>query len=202
MVSEDARRTRKKQSQKPHTQTQRGGAPKFALVTIVWATRPVRRPNLINYRTTIAAFMTILTSAAGCHREPPPLEIAAIIEHPALYEGRVISVHGCYKNGFETSVLAVCTDPTATASIWVVPYTIIEANEKLIPGYHARSTKTEQPSTHEKELEAKLQQMTDGTLTEVVVRGEFQHSEIPIFGHTPGRRNQLILYRVLEAKFR
>ena len=92
--------------------------------------------------------------------------------------------------------------PHSRRVIWVVPSTIIGANEKLIPGYHARSTKTEQPSTHERELEAKLVQMTDGTLTEVVVRGEFQHSEIPVFGHTPGRRNQLILYRVLEAKFR
>ena len=41
MVSVDARRTGEKQSQKPHTQTRRGGAPKFVLGFVVRATRLV-----------------------------------------------------------------------------------------------------------------------------------------------------------------
>jgi hypothetical protein len=40
MVSVDVRRTRKKQSQKAHTQPRRDGAPRFVLGFIVRATRP------------------------------------------------------------------------------------------------------------------------------------------------------------------
>jgi hypothetical protein len=99
----------------------------------------------------------------------------------------------------ETTLLLSCSRPANDRSVWIVPYEEIEDTEKAFRGYyHGRSTQTEYPSSHERDLETKLWKTK--RITEVVVRGEFQHSETPAFGHDLGRQNQLILYRVLGAK--
>ena len=153
--------------------------------------------------TTIIVGVTLsllVAASVACHQGSSPLEIDELLQNPSRYNGQLISVHGCYRNGVETTLLLSCTNPATDRSIWIEPYTAIEATEKAVPGYHARSTKTEYPSPHERELQTKLGEAPNLVTIEVVLRGEFQHSDSPLFGHTPGRRNRLILYRVLQAK--
>jgi len=139
---------------------------------------------------------------ASCRRGPTAIEIDALLQDGAGYSRQVITIHACEMNGPETTHLLSCTKPTLGEAIWVEPYTVVEAREKLFPGSQVRSSKTELPSASERRLQDELLQVSDAKLVEVVVRGEFQHANGPLYGHAPVRRNQLILYRVLRSDFR
>lgn len=146
----------------------------------------------------VANMATILLILVGCHRDAAPLDVSILLQNPHVYDRKLVSVHGCYMNGIEVALLTSCTKPSTDQSIWIEPYANLEAKGKLIPGYHGTSTKPEVASPRERQFQNDLVKMPDSVLVEVVFRGEFQHSEEPSFGHAPGRRNQLILYRVLE----
>jgi hypothetical protein len=145
--------------------------------------------------------MVIATAAllASCGTKSSPLEVPSLLAKASHYNGQIVTLHGCYQNGLEKVVIRTCVDPKPGESIWIVPYSQIEYSEKSISGYRARSTKTDPPTPHEQDLSAELVAMPNGAVSEVVVRGEFQCSEGSPYGHTPGYKYQLILYRVLEA---
>lgn len=149
---------------------------------------------------TLIAFATSLTCTASCREFQREVEVPELIESPNRYNGKVVSVHGCYKNGVESVLLLSCINPRSNGPIWVEPYTIVEAGEKLNPKSHLRTTKTELPSANERDLQLQLAKTPNGKLVEVVLRGEFQHSDTSSFGHSPGQANRIILYRVLSAK--
>src|SRR5258707_4554706 len=135
-------------------------------------------------RTTIIVGVTLLllvAACAACHHGTPPLEVDELLQNPSHYSGKLVSVHGCYRNGLETTLLLSCTKPTSAESVWILPYGEVEAQEKLAPGYHARSTKTEYPSPRERELQAQLGEVMNLATTEAVLRGGFQHSATPLF---------------------
>ena len=150
-----------------------------------------------------ALFFSVVTSAAllaSCHAKSSTLEVHGLLAGASHYNQHVVTFHGCYLNGLEKQIIRACVEPKPGELIWVVPYSEIEDSERAISGYRARSTKTDPPTPHERDLYAELGAMPDGAVSEVVVRGEFQYSEVSPYGHAPGYKYELILYRVLSSR--
>jgi hypothetical protein len=151
---------------------------------------------------TLVSFLLIVVAASaflpGCGAKPRALEVPNLLANASHYSGQIVTLHGCYQNGIEKQIIRACSNPKPSESIWITPYSEIEYSENSLPGYHARSTKTDPPTHHEQDLYARLAAMPNGALSEVVVRGEFQYSETHPFGTSPGFNYQLILYRILS----
>jgi hypothetical protein len=174
---------------------------KFALASL-----PSRRTSQPRNCLTLVSFLLILAVCAAsfpsCGTRSRALEIPTLLAEASKYNGQIVTLHGCYQNGLEKQIIRACVNPKPSESIWVVPYTEVENSEKSIPGYRARSTKTDPPTLLEQDLYAKLAATPNGVLSEVVVRGEFQYSSAHVYGISPGYDYQLILYRVLNTNRR
>lgn len=123
-----------------------------------------------------AAFIML---PAGCRQTR--LSVHRIITERQVHDGKVVVVSGCFRTGRETASL--------------------QPMERVIPGLgHGRSTRTETLSPKEAEDYRRLMSGNWPKPMPVTLRGEFQSSDVPRFGHLNGFRYQLILYKVISFR--
>jgi hypothetical protein len=147
----------------------------------------------------LAAVLSFLVLLAACSKRP--LNLAALSERPADYNGKIVRVSGCFKADSENSVLLPCRKLDSGAireAVWIENLDSFEHFESIAPnGQKRRATHEGQLSNTEREQMRRL----FGTKTEepfpVTLEGEFQTGGK--YGHLGGFDKQLILYRVVAA---
>jgi hypothetical protein len=141
----------------------------------------------------LGSFCFLIFVACGS----PPIDVEDLVRRAPVYDRQIITVKGCYFLGFETEILSTCThtksDPNwEDKSVWVERYSVIEEQEKWI-GPRTDIRRPERKSTNtEKQKEMQL----SGSPKAVIMRGEFQSSIVPQFGHLGKYKYQFILHRV------
>jgi hypothetical protein len=131
------------------------------------------------------------------------VEVGELVKNIKIYNRQVVTVKGCYSKSYEAIILHSCNDPKSEDAIWIEPYTYIENTSKSFSGYEKQFKSLEmRPSEYEERLAAKLVRMSVGTSAKVLMRGEFQCSTVPHFGHEGQYRYLFIVHRVLSVELR
>jgi hypothetical protein len=151
----------------------------------------VRRFSLILSAT------AILVSDIGCRRGP--LKVERLLQQQNQYNGKIVIVTGCFRTGMETTTLQPCGDPiSATTSIWIDDVRRLIGLERVIPSMRQeRRTSPEKLDSDEAEKYQRLMSRDWPKLTPVILRGEFQSSEVAKFGHLSAFKCRLILHKVI-----
>jgi hypothetical protein len=140
----------------------------------------------------------ILTVAVGCGTTPS-VSLRELERTPSVYQGRVITIAGCYHNGPESTLLQPCDQPKPGEVAWVVFRSQLENAAKSVPGYDIGSAKYERPSSKEDAIGRELSRLPNGAFVEVRIRGEFQAASGAVYGAPPGYRYQVVIHRVLST---
>jgi hypothetical protein len=111
-------------------------------------------------------------------------------------------VKGCHFIGFEMEIIGSCSDSAdpnwEEKAIWVERFSIIESEEKWI----GRRSDIRRPERSPTNKERQMESLLNGPPKAVVVRGEFQSSALPKFGHLGKYRYRFILHRVVSISDR
>jgi hypothetical protein len=99
-------------------------------------------------------------------------------------------------------ILQPCDVPVAGEdSVWIEDVRILDDMERIIPGLRRdRATRTESLSRQEAEAYRRLMTGDWPKLTPVTLRGEFQSSDVPTYGHLNGFKYRLVLYKVVAFR--
>jgi hypothetical protein len=94
-------------------------------------------------------------------------------------------------------VLSTCTNPKPDPnweekSVWVERYSEIEEQEKWV----GRRTNIRRPERILTDTEKQKEMQLSGSPKAVIMRGEFQSSVVPQFGHLGKYKYQFILHRI------
>lgn len=171
-----------------------------------------------------------LTTSFACRQAPPRPEstervvaVADLERDPAIYRRKVVTVSGCYVDGFERVTLEPCRDSTHSTLIWIAdakPRKLLSSMRwpsppEPTPAELQVAREPEFVFTYDEsanELAWKRLCPTRSThkkfnRCEVIVRGQFDtivpDEPKPMrvgFGHSNGYRHELILVEVLESK--
>jgi hypothetical protein len=127
------------------------------------------------------------------------LTVQQLLANPTTYNGRVVNLTGWFYAGPESYLLLAVPDKTGInidTSLWVDDVGYVEASERQF-GKRERSTNMELLSTEEREVYKRLMSTDWPRPVAVVLRGEFQTSSTPRYGHLSAFKHRLILYKVL-----
>jgi hypothetical protein len=142
-----------------------------------------------------------------------PIAIVAVINFDTLvqrhvlkqrrtYDGKVVVVSGCFRTGLETATLQPCgVSVSPDDALWVEDVRMLDDMERIIPGLRRdRRTGTEPLGPAEAEAYRRLMSGDWPKPTPVTLRGEFQSSDTPRFGHLNAFKHRLVLYKVVELR--
>jgi hypothetical protein len=133
---------------------------------------------------------------------PPPLSAEEVLESPARYDRKVITLSGWFRTGRETSTIqghGGAIEINVEKIIWVDTAKAADFEQAPIFIHKPkRGSKTEPLTAEEKKVYERLMGSNWPCPVPVTVKGEFQTSATREFGHLSAFKNRIILYKVLE----
>jgi len=154
---------------------------------------------MLSNRLTFAVGVVLVCVTSSC-QPSRVVSVEALLQHPERFNHLRVTVAGCYVKGFERTVLGPCARQTSPAnSVWVdsTEYALAEASVTSDAGSKP-TLAIPVLSRQERARYLRLLKQPSGTITSVLVQGEFQTATSG--GYGPGYKNRLILHRVLQIK--
>jgi hypothetical protein len=130
-----------------------------------------------------------------------PIDVEDLVTRAPDYNGKIITVNGCYWIGFEMEILTSCRPPEPNSNweekaIWFERYSYIQEKAKSFRNDRYLS-EFKEPERELTEKERQMESELAGSQA-VIVRGEFQSSSEPRFGNEGKYKYQFILHRVIS----
>lgn len=130
---------------------------------------------------------------------PEIFAVEAILERAPDFNRKIVTLSGCFRQGFELQVIQSCSGAEAdkvTDMVWVDDGDLVAAREGLPNArkelWHARPTL----SSEQRALYQSLLRNQWSRPIRVIVSGEFQTSPEPMFGHMNSYVHRLVLFQV------